>query len=54
MLIEYSLLNSHRTSVYQVKAMMHKGLGSPAAVIALSHRGWHGRVEAHEFRVSYR
>jgi hypothetical protein len=54
MLIEYSLLNSHRSSVYQVEAMMHKGLDNPTVAIPLSHAGSHARVEASEFRVSTR
>jgi hypothetical protein len=54
MLIEYSLLHSRRSSVYQVEAVMHKGLDNPTVEIPLSHAGSHARVEAYEFRVSTR
>jgi integrase/recombinase XerD len=54
MLIEYSLLHSHRSSVYQVEAVMYKGLDNPTVAISLSHAGSLGRVEAYEFRVSTR
>ena len=44
----YSLLHSHRSSVYQVEAVMHKGLAMLEAEIALSHAGSHGRVTTTE------
>jgi hypothetical protein len=44
MLIEYLLLHSHRSSVYQLEAVMHKRLGLPSLASALSDMPWHVRV----------
>jgi hypothetical protein len=40
----YSLLHSHRSSVYQVEAVIDRGLGLPSLASALSGRAWHARV----------